>query len=83
MSKGMTNLTQLEFKFLNLEFALSKGLNNVSRGIRLGIKRQNFLFPFPLLIDRCNKLLFKYLNALASPMSDEVFQWRFVRQLAD
>ena len=79
----MTDLSYLEFKFLNLEFALSKGLNNVRRGIRLGIERHYLLFPFALLIDRCNKFLFKCLNALASPMSDEVFQWRFVRQLAD
>ena len=69
----MTDLSYLEFKFLNLEFALSKGLNNVSRGIRLRIERHYFLFPFPLLIDRCNKFLFKYLNALASPVSDKIF----------
>ena len=69
----MTNLTQLKFKFLNLEFALSKGLNNVRRGIRLGIERHYLLFPFPLLIDRSNKFLFKYLNALASPVSDKIF----------
>ena len=79
----MTNLSYLEFKFLNLEFALSKGLNNVRRGIRLGIERHYFLFPFPLLIDRFNKFLFKSLNGLTSPMSDEIFQWRFARQLAD
>ncbi|PSJ05780.1 hypothetical protein C7K55_07055 [Cyanobium usitatum str. Tous] len=79
----MTNLSYLEFKFLNLEFALSKGLNNVRRGIRLGIERHYFLFPFPLLIDRRNKFLFKCLNALASPMSNEIFQWRFARQLTD
>ena len=73
MSKGMTNLTQLEFNFLNLEFALSKGLNNVRRGIRLGIERNYLLFPFPLLIDRCNKFLFKSLSGLASPMGNEIF----------
>ena len=79
----MTDLSYLEFKFLNLEFALSKGLNNVRRGIRLGIERHYLLFPFPLLIDRSNKFLFKYLNALASPMGNEIFQGRFARQLAD
>lgn len=79
----MTDLSYLEFNFLNLKFALSKGLDNVRRGIRLGIERNYLLFPFPLLIDRCNKFLFKSLNGLTRPMSDEVFQWRFVRQLAD
>ena len=79
----MTDLTQLEFNFLNLEFALSKGLDNVRRRIRLGIERYYLLFPFPLLIDCCNKFLFKSLNGLTSPMSNEVFQWRFARQLAD
>ena len=79
----MTDLSYLEFKFLNLEFALRKGLNNVRRGIRLGIERNYLLFTFPLLIDRFNKFLFKSLNGLASSMSNEVFQWRFVRQLAD
>jgi len=79
----MADLTQLKFNFLNLEFALSKGLNNVSRRIRLGIERHYFLFPFPLLIDRRNKFLFKWLNSLTSPVIDKVFQWGFARASAD
>ena len=76
-------MSYLEFKFLNLEFALSKGLNNVRRGIRLGIERHYLLFPFPLLIDRRNKFLFKCINSLTSPVIDKVFQWGFARASAD
>ena len=79
----MANLSQLKFNFLNLEFALNKGLNNMNRCIRLGIERHYFLFPFPLLIDRRNKFLFKCLNSLTSPVFDKVFQWGFARASAD
>jgi hypothetical protein len=74
---------QLKFNFLNLKFALVEGLNKMSRGIRLVGEGHYLLFPIPLLIQSINKLLFKFLNGLASPMSDKILQWRLARPLAD